>query len=266
MNHFDPVIHLQDIVLVGAGGTGAHLARSIARILYDMKQRNMHLPRFTIVDPDHVSLSNVGRQAFTVNQVGEPKAVTLARRFNLTLGLEINAICAPFHAKRHINRSSSTLIVGAVDNAAARRSIAEAEALTLDLGNHRDNGQLCLGNYHDASSVQECLRHSKDGNYRNLPSPYVVFPALLEDEVEPVTDTTLSCAQLVAASEQHLLINDMMATMGATLIYRLLHREKITHWLSFATAEPSITSIEVSSTSIRHYARIKDTKKGATAA
>ena len=54
MNVFDPMIHISTITLVGCGGTGGQLARTIARIVYDMKQRRMHAPKIRLIDPDIV--------------------------------------------------------------------------------------------------------------------------------------------------------------------------------------------------------------------
>ena len=55
--HFDPNMYLRHITLVGCGGTGSLLARFIARMLWDMKQRRMHLPDVTFIDFDKIEVA-----------------------------------------------------------------------------------------------------------------------------------------------------------------------------------------------------------------
>ena len=84
IGRFEPRHAINHVVLVGVGGTGSALARSIARILYDMGRRGMHTPRYTLIDPDTVEQKNVGRQAgFAPADIGQNKALLLSKRFNL---------------------------------------------------------------------------------------------------------------------------------------------------------------------------------------
>lgn len=64
MNTFDPNTHIQTITIVGLGGTGSQVARSVARMVYDMKAAQLHPPTLRLVDPDKVSAKNVGRQLY----------------------------------------------------------------------------------------------------------------------------------------------------------------------------------------------------------
>lgn len=115
MNVFDPNTHIQTVTIVGLGGTGAQVARSVARMVYDMKEARLHTPQIVLIDPDKVEQKNVGRQLYTESDVGQPKAHVLMRRFNMALGLDIVAINQPVNAERHFERWGG-LIVGAVDN------------------------------------------------------------------------------------------------------------------------------------------------------
>jgi tRNA A37 threonylcarbamoyladenosine dehydratase len=116
MKTFDPHIHLKEIVLVGLGGTGAQIARSVARLAYDMGRARLHVPAVRFIDPDTVEEKNIGRQLFSYGDLGQNKARCLAARFNAALGLNIAAIDQPFDAERHVKHASSTLLIGAVDN------------------------------------------------------------------------------------------------------------------------------------------------------
>ncbi|MCI0348369.1 MAG: ThiF family adenylyltransferase, partial [Acidobacteriales bacterium] len=103
---FDPHLHPRDIVLVGVGGTGGHLARAIARILAHMQSLRMNVPALTLIDPDTVEARNVSRQLYTPAEIGMNKAEATARRLSCALGLSIAWLPAAFNAKQHINRDS----------------------------------------------------------------------------------------------------------------------------------------------------------------
>lgn len=210
MNVFDPFMHLQTVTVVGLGGTGSQVARSLARIVYDMCRTRLHTPKLVFIDPDVIETKNVGRQLFATGDVGQNKSRVLARRFNQALGLEIAAVDQPFNVRQHIDRSGN-LIIGCVDNHDARRELAQAEGIWLDAGNHFDSGQVCLGNTSDCETM---LRHIEgdEGKYRYLPSPALLFPQLLEPEPQPTPQPNLSCADLVARGDQHLLINGAPVT------------------------------------------------------
>lgn len=126
VGRFEPRHGINHVVVVGVGGTGSALVRTVARILYDMNRRGLFTPRMTLIDPDTVEEKNVGRQMFTPADVGQNKAVLLARRFNLALGLDITAFPEPFDPERHPS-GHGTLLVGCVDNHEARRTLARAE-------------------------------------------------------------------------------------------------------------------------------------------
>ena len=87
---------------------------------------------------------------FTEADIGQYKAAILGRRFNLQLGLEIGWHTELFNWKRYKDQyNQRRLIIGCVDNYEARRSIAEANQLWIDCGNHYDSGQVIIGNTND---------------------------------------------------------------------------------------------------------------------
>ncbi|MEP7288621.1 MAG: ThiF family adenylyltransferase [Chloroflexota bacterium] len=114
--YFDPPQMIQEVVLVGCGGTGSQIARSLCRIVYDLKCRRKHAPTLKFIDPDRVEMKNVGRQMFTQADAESKafKAESLARRFNYSLGLDIACYNESFSAEKHA--SSHSLVCGAVDN------------------------------------------------------------------------------------------------------------------------------------------------------
>ncbi len=249
MNIFDPNTHIQTITVVGLGGTGAQVARSVARMVYDMKAARLHTPQIVLIDPDKVEQKNVGRQLYVEADVGQPKAHVLMRRFNMALGLDIIAIDQPVSAEKHFERWGN-LIVGAVDNHLARHELAKANgAIWVDAGNHFNAGQVVIGNTSDHETAMRYI-DGQNGRYAYLPNAGLLFPALLEPEPEPEAKPQLeperSCAELIAAREQALLVNDWMAIIASQYIYKLLHRQPITTFVSYVSADDmSVRSVPI---------------------
>ncbi len=244
MHTFDPFMHLKTVTIVGLGGTGCQVARSLARMVYDMRRAHLHTPEVILIDPDIVEDKNVGRQLYAAGDVGHHKSHVLARRFNQALGLEISAIDQAFNVRRHIT-GSGNLVIGCVDNHEARRELAQVDGIWLDAGNHFDSGQVCLGNTSDRDLL---WRHIKgdEGKYRYLPSPAVLFPQLLEPEPQLTPQPNVSCADLVARGDQHILVNDLVACVVAGYVYKLLHRQPVTTFLSYISIDTlSVRSLPI---------------------
>ncbi|NLF74413.1 MAG: hypothetical protein GX573_01850 [Chloroflexi bacterium] len=242
MNTFDPHIHIKEVILVGLGGTGAQIARCIARLVYDMGRARLHVPAVRFIDPDAVEEKNIGRQLFSYGDLGQNKARVLAARFNAALGLSISAIDQPFDAAKHVTHSRSTLLIGAVDNEQARAELASAEnAVWIDVGNHRNSAQVIIGD----QSVREVMLHhidGRDGIYPHLPNAALLFPQLLEpkkpsESAQEMRDAGLSCAELVAMGEQGLFVNDLAASVAAQYIWRALYRQPISTFASFVDGD-----------------------------
>ncbi len=237
MNVFDPNLHLKTVTVVGLGGTGAQIARHVARIVYDLQRSRLHPPQIVFIDPDTVEAKNVGRQLFTEAEIGQNKALALMRRFNCALGLEIVALPEAVNAEEHFERYGGNLVIGAVDNPLARRELARINGLGLDCGNHRASGQVVLGNTSDRDLVQRHI-DGNDGQYPYLPNAALLFPALLEPEPPVETpNEELSCADLVLQGDQHLLVNDWMACAAASYLYALLRRQSVTTFATFISLD-----------------------------
>jgi len=238
-NVFDPHLYVKTVTIVGLGGTGSQIARSAARILYDMKMARMHTPQLVLIDPDTVEMKNVGRQMYVEADVRQPKAHVLMRRFNCALGLDSTAIAESVDAERHFERHGAGIVIGAVDNHHARQELSRVKnAVWLDVGNHFSTGQAVLGNTDDRALM---LKHmdGKDGKYSYLPNAALLFPQLLEPEPapQPEPERLPSCAEFVAVREQDLLVNDWVAVVAAQYLYKLLHKQPITSFVSYASSE-----------------------------
>lgn len=240
MNVYDPHVHIKEVILVGTGGTGAQIARSIARLVYDMGRARLHVPAVHFIDPDTVEEKNIGRQLFSYGDLGQNKARVLAARFNAALGLSISAIDKPFDAVNHVTHPRSTLLIGAVDNERARAELASVEnAIWIDVGNHFNSAQIIIG---DQGDREVMLQHvdGKDGVYTHLPNAALLFPQLLEPEAETASNTEdagLSCAELVAVGEQGLFVNDLAASVVSQYFWRVLYRQPISTFASFVDGD-----------------------------
>ena len=76
------------IVMLGAGGTGAHIAPHLYRLLYALERP----VKFIICDGDKVEPKNLVRQNFTEADLGENKARVIAERYSDVFGLETSYI------------------------------------------------------------------------------------------------------------------------------------------------------------------------------
>jgi PRTRC genetic system ThiF family protein len=255
--NFDPHWNLDRVIVVGLGGTGACVARAIARVVYDMRRNNLHVPDLAFIDPDTVEENNVGRQMFTAADVGQNKAEVLARRFNICLGLSIEAIPEPVDNKRHFKGyRNHELIVAAVDNHEARRELAKTSTLWLDCGNHRNAGQVVVGNTDKVERITRELENVDDENrITYLPNAALVFPQLLQPGPDAAAaENDLSCAELMARQEQHLLVNDMMANIAAQYAYKLLLGQPVTTFITFVDADGlNMRSVPITPAELRPY-------------
>lgn len=221
---------LIDMVLVGCGGTGSYLARSLVQIALVLGERGQDV-RLTFVDPDTVESRNVPRQSFAPAEIGQPKAVALATRFSMAWGLPIRAIASEFAPGTSVGdrHGSLRVLVGCVDNAAGRKAIAKAIAIDasaerqawwLDCGNTAEAGQVLFGSADTKERLAGAFR--APGLCLALPSPALVAPDLLVARPEEKSRRRLSCAELVAANLQSLTINQRVAAEAADVLARFL--------------------------------------------
>lgn len=76
------------IVMIGAGGTGGHIAPHLYRLLYALERP----VQFVICDGDIVEEKNLVRQNFTKADLGLNKARVVAERYSNVFGLETSYV------------------------------------------------------------------------------------------------------------------------------------------------------------------------------
>ena len=242
---------------VGTGGTGSYLARQVARLASLLRTQGRDVS-VMLVDPDIVESANVARQDFSQAEIGLPKARVLALRYSAAFGIEIQTVIARFHPKMVARILSSwweTLIIlcAAVDNAAARTSLAEALHLAgqrsaevprvwwLDCGNNtRDAGQVLLGSTNAVPDLVDAF--ALPGYCRKLPSPALQHPELLVPLPEEQEGNQLSCEQLLAANTQSLVINQFVAAHAAAMLSELLITQRLRRFATYFALESGIAT------------------------
>jgi PRTRC genetic system ThiF family protein len=244
------------ITVVGLGGTGSWIAAQVARTARVMIDAGRQA-QVVFIDADRVSAANVPRSCFCEAETGELKVVALARRYSAAWGLEIGTIAEPFKpemARVASNEDVLNVIIGCVDNAAARRALAEVlerrspygyyggsavSTVLIDCGNTRDCGQVLVGNV----SRQEEMRGSFKGRLlcTTLPSPYLQHPELLEDLEEERSDHNLSCAELMRRNAQSLMVNHFVASIAGDYLVRLLVTKNLRRYATYFDLEACST-------------------------
>ena len=234
------------LTLVGCGGTGSHLADGLFALLMDLddaRRAGVALPehalarhplRLALVDPDHVEPRNLGRQRFVTADLGRNKAEVLATRYRRAYNLSSTFHPQPFDAAHHLappRHGTYQILVGCVDNAAARQAMHDALTPTvaygssnqqsaialIDTGNARESGQVLLG----TTARADHLRGSflPIGACTALPAPALLNPTLLQADDAP--SGPRDCAARVLAREQSFTINRHIADAALELLLHL---------------------------------------------
>jgi hypothetical protein len=138
------------------------------------------------------------------------------------------------------------VVIGCVDNAAARRSLAEVlparaphtygygnsrPTLLLDCGNTSEGGQVLLGNATRREELRGAL--AAPGLCTVLPGPYWQHPELLEDLPEELPGHNLSCAELMRRNAQSLMVNHYVASIAGDYLMRLLLTKDLRRYATY---------------------------------
>lgn len=199
------------VVMVGAGGTGSALLPNLARLHHAMVELG-HLGGIecTVYDDDTVAETNVGRQGFYLNDVGQYKAPLLVNRLNPLMGTRWQAQVRRLGSR---DRLQCDIVIGCVDTRRARKAILAAAGngqcnYYLDCGNEAERGQIVLGQVRAERGVTR-LPHVGD-----------LFPELV-DPVGDKTDTAPSCSMADALRKQSLVINQSIGVQAYHLLWTM---------------------------------------------
>jgi PRTRC genetic system ThiF family protein len=214
------------LVLVGCGGTGGWLVPALARLGRALNASGRET-QITLVDHDRVEPGNILRQNFCEAEIGFHKAQSLVTRHAPVFRRSMSAVVVPFKAEMIREFSGDTLIlIGCVDNAAARQELSRALELTaqpvwwIDSGNHAESGQVRIGS--TASPQRLSQPFDVDGFCIELPAPSLQSPDLLVPWAEMNNLQPASCEQMALWNTQSLLVNQRAAVIVAQYVAALV--------------------------------------------
>lgn len=212
------------IVLLGAGGTGGHIAPHLYRLLHTLRRP----VRFIICDGDIVEEKNLVRQNFIPADLGENKAKVLAERYSSVFGLETEYVpsfieqeqelmhlLTPQYLRSGLRHNSllweQVVLLGAVDNNKSRQLCNRIfyrakELIYIDSGNGEHTGQVVCG--------------VRRGGRTYYPPIGAVFPDVLEETDKFPTE--LSCAEASVSAPQSMAANITAAAAVVDMIYNIL--------------------------------------------
>ena len=215
--------HRLSVAVIGAGGTGSQVMTELARIdhtLYKLGHPGIHV---TLYDDDMVTEANIGRQLFSLSDVGLSKSMVLIDRINSFFGVDWKSCREryPFN-----NADTYNITITCVDNVYSRISIGEyirsycgnddirTPYYWIDCGNQTDRGQVVLG------TIQTINQPKSD-------SVEAVCSLKCVDELFDLTqvdenDSGPSCSLAEALSKQDLFINSMIAQVCCNLLWKLI--------------------------------------------
>jgi PRTRC genetic system ThiF family protein len=219
------------IHLAGVGGNGAQMASCLARL--DIAIRALGHPHGLFVhafDPDIVTESNVGRQLYSLSDIGRSKAVITITRLNHFYGLDWDATASRIEehwsSRNYARGRHGEILISCVDSRAARRSIhehvfsGERYSYWLDLGNSESGGQVVLG------TPRAAARETFELDGKRLPCITELYPDLLDPDI--VEENTQSCSVRLSLATQGLFVNDIVARYAAQLLYELFSCGQLT--------------------------------------
>jgi len=212
------------IIMLGAGGTGGHIAPHLYRLLHTLDRP----VKVIIADGDIVEPKNLVRQNFIAADLGQNKAQVLAQRYASAFGMEAQYIpefiedkgrlvelvkpdtysARPYSYQR---LEGLSILIGAVDNNRSRKLCHEVfrksdNLIYIDSGNGEYTGQVVCG-----------IRRKGRTYYKPVGD---IFPDVLEDTDKFPTE--LSCAEAAVSAPQSIVANIMAATAVVSYIYNIL--------------------------------------------
>jgi|GEM_PF-437092 len=252
------------LALVGCGGTGSWVAPQLARLARLIGEEHGVPVSAVFVDFDTVEPANLVRQNFCEAELGLYKAMALAQRYSAAYGVEVTGLTKALKPEEFITTYMSAgqgalnVIVGCVDSPESRVDIARTLdghqgrgnwTWWLDCGNSLDRGQVYLGSAAKLEHLDSAF--PLPGVCLALPSPALTDPKLLVPEAVPAGPAD-SCAAIAQESQQSRSINQMLAAIAATYLFRLFHGslEYFATYVNAVTGEMCSTPITLANVAL----------------
>lgn len=249
------------IVLIGTGGTGGYVLRSLVRMIYTYRSVTGDRYHLTICDGDTVEEKNLLRQDFIEADLYKKKVDVLAERFGYAYGLSItkrdqyveslkdmDSLCGtlPMEFWGNEYRPVWTILVACVDNNASRQLFHQYfhqvdNLVYIDAG----NTSVILPEKPREEWTEEEKELAEESGYsgqvvlgwrRNgktlLPPVGFVFPDILEDK--ETFFPSQSCGREVVNHPQRRMTNEVAAMIVTSYLNNLFgQREIVSHMTTF---------------------------------
>lgn len=225
--------------LIGCGGTGSHMLTNLATLSHAFVKLGKQPLFVRVFDPDGVEEHNVGRQMFSISDVGRFKSDVLVERCNRYFGTDWVSIPELYCEKKDNLRNdqkNANFIISCVDSVKSRKMIDNlypekmnertgdgyfiesynTSFYWLDIGNTRKSGQIILGT----------LRYIKQPNKESssyLPCFFAEYRDVKEQNQLP------SCSLAESLGKQDLFINKIMATFASNMLWQLMMEFRINY-------------------------------------
>ena len=218
--------HRVSVYLIGCGGNGSQVLTSLARIniaLQELGHPGLYVVAF---DSDIVTEANLGRQLFSVNDLGLNKANVLVTRINRFFGTDWDAVADEYPNSPTPDGYTANITITCVDSVKARVEIGEflrkngqegdqtSPYYWLDFGNTTDTGQAVLGTIFTR-------KQPKNKNVKTVEKLKCVDELFDLSKVKE-EDSGPSCSLAAALRKQDLFINSTLANLGCNLIWKLI--------------------------------------------
>lgn len=242
--------------LIGAGGTGSRMLTELARMNHSLIALGHAGLNISLYDDDVVTTANLGRQLFADAELGLFKAVALINRTNRFFGTSFKAIPHKFSTdglKTFPNKGRANIFISCVDTISARFEIAQIlkgfndndnrygrskPLYWLDIGNSQNTGQVLLSTIEDIRQPASRI-HNTMGCLPMVTEEFKEILQMQDDNSQP------SCSLAEALDKQDLYINAVLASMGASLLWKLF-REGMTPQRGFFLSLGSFVSQPIS--------------------
>ena len=241
-NYFYNPTHPITIALIGVGGTGSLMLARLARIDYALRQTGHPGVHVIAYDSDRVEANNVGRQLYTLSDVGEYKVFQAVNKVNMAFGLQWQGI--PMDALSSGKDIRANIVITCVDNANFRLRLAksfqyphkgadyETMFYWLDMGNSRNTGQFVLGTLFDEERKMEREDFEMVDKLKNIID---FFPDLDAHDTPNLQGE--GCTYSDKLNEQSLFINDVLVAHASDCLFRLLYHKQIQKHGAFVNLE-----------------------------
>lgn len=210
------------VVVIGAGGTGSAALGKLFLLHNTIVALGGSGLDVTVFDDDVVTNSNIGRQQFYLFDLGKNKAQTLVDRFNNFGGVNWTAIPEKFSG----NLGASCVVIGCVDNVAARKDIHKAMSNINGSGSKDGHVWIDCGNASNSANVILGMNARVDGKLKYIPTVCDLYHAQMENYVDSNTD---SCSHEDALHKQDLGVNDFAAVHACQMLWQLIRHGSVAY-------------------------------------